>query len=590
MLITPKPYSISTLFPTDSRVFFKIPNYQRLYSWRESNWENLFNDLEDNPIGYFLGSIVAIPKSVDITKTIIDYEIIDGQQRITTITLLLVSIYLKLKDFFSTNYEEKSKKIQNQIIDRLLVNDNEEVKLKLLSTNDQDFKYILSDSGILVKPLPKNNVGKRLLLKARKYFSSRLEKYTFEDTKYFYDKLCACSVIGLEVDTVANAFIIFETLNNRGEPLTVVDLLKVSYFNVTNNEIESQEKWKFFTEALNSDDLVINKRFLLNNYHAFVAGYKKEIPNLPTKVTINTALKSYEDLFKHFGKEYIDQLIENAHIFNSLIFPVNSNPFYNELMTLNKLDVSQSYMFLILLFKEKNQLALDRHQIIKLLSKITSFFVRRNITNNPQARDVNKIFSNISINNDLFSLKGDMFVNSVIKVIDDNMASDDNVRLALSERGLYDKDPVLTRFLLSKFNNFNLTKEQIVDFERVDTEGRLIWTIEHVLPETENLSDEWIMALTGSEIVNSEIKSKAYQIQQEVLHKLGNLTLTGFNSQLGTLSFSKKKDHKDPQGRFDGYKNGLKLNDSILIYADWNKNSIEKRNDLIVDFIVNQFK
>jgi hypothetical protein len=589
MNITPKPYTVGQLFSMDSRTFFKIPNYQRLYSWKEVNWENLFDDLEDNPTGYFIGSIVAIPKNIDPLKSILDYEIIDGQQRVTTIGILLLALFLKGNSFIGSVHEEKARKLQSQIRDRLLVNDNADLKFKLLPSNDYDFRYILNDAGIIKQILEKNNVGKRLIFKARKYFLKRLEKFTFEETKLFYDKLCDCTLIGLEVDTVANAFIIFETLNNRGEPLTVIDLLKVVYFNSLKDAKESELKWKLFMDTLNSEDIVVNKRFLLNNYHAFISKYRKINQELPTKITLNTALNAYERLFKSFGKDYIDNLTENAFIFNKLINPSIKDYFYYELSTLNKLDVSQSYMFLLRLLKEQKELLLDNKDVSIILLKLISFFVRRNITNFPQARDVNKLFSSISLNDNLFMIKGSEFVSKVVEIIDREKASNDLINVSLSENGLYDKDYILTKFILSNFNNHKLNKEHKVDFDKVDGDNRPIWTIEHILPETENLNDEWIKSLTGATLLNEESKQKASVIQQEVLHKLGNLTLTGFNSKLGTLPFKQKRDHRDKAGQFDGYRNGHKINESILVHDEWNKNSIEIRNKLFIDFILDYF-
>lgn len=604
MNITPKPYTIAQLFAPDSKTFFLIPPFQRQYAWRLNHWEVLFDDIEDNESGYFLGSIVTIPKVKDTARSILQNEIIDGQQRLTTISLLFVAIYKKLSSFLGNGIDAKIEKIKEQIRSRLLIIDNEEIKLSLIGLNDKDYKYILNEENIYRNHVAINNVGNRQLSRASKYFYSRFENYTFEQLKGFYDKLCDCNFIALEMDSVANAYIIFETLNNRGEPLTIVDLLKVIYFRQESTISVAETKWKALLDEINSDDLLINKRFILNNYLAFIYDYKQSITNLPTKVTNNTAVSAYEQIFKSKGKNYIDELIENAAIFKKIIDPwKNQTPFFDEFLSLSRLDVSQSYMFLMSILKKQAELQLTDEYLKSILNKLIGFFVRRNLTNSPQARDVNQLFSNLSNDQELFGKTveidghktvvkktGQEALTYILQIIDAKKASDEMVKLALLEKGIYDADKELTRIILASYHNANSTRENKKNFEQRDSEGRLVWTIEHILPETENLNDTWVMDLTNSSKVGTEEKKAALLIQQEVLHKLGNLTLTAYNSALGALPFIQKRDHKDVNGLFDGYKNGLILNDTLKDKEKWTKADIEDRNVLLSNHVVKHFK
>jgi hypothetical protein len=127
-----------------------------------------------------------------------------------------------------------------------------------------------------------------------------------------------------------------------------------------------------------------------------------------------------------------------------------------------------------------------------------------------------------------------------------------------------------------------MTKETWVDLWKY--EGKLfVWTIEHIFPQGDNIPPSWVTMIANGD------EKKAKSIQEAYVHKLGNLTISGFNSALGNKSYKDKRDRKDAQGRSVGYKNGLKLNADLAEVDSWSVAQIEARSDVLVDQVIAMF-
>jgi len=113
---------------------------------------------------------------------------------------------------------------------------------------------------------------------------------------------------------------------------------------------------------------------------------------------------------------------------------------------------------------------------------------------------------------------------------------------------------------------------------------KFFWTIEHIFPQGKNIPQAWI------DMIGNGDEQTAKEIQQSHVHKLGNLTISGFNSALGNKSFAEKRDRVDRQGRAVGYKNGLKLNEDLAEAECWGKEQIDQRTEKLVDSAMSLFK
>ena len=149
---------------------------------------------------------------------------------------------------------------------------------------------------------------------------------------------------------------------------------------------------------------------------------------------------------------------------------------------------------------------------------------------------------------------------------------------------LYEENVGATRYILSSIElSQSETKERYVNFY-ARNKKLFVWTVEHIFPQGENIPQPWV------DMVANGDKNVANQIRKECVHKLGNLTLTGYNSQLSNMSLDKKQNRKDKEDKFIGFKNGLTINEAVKNTNTWTQEDIEKRTAYIVDEAVKLFK
>src|SRR3989338_9674730 len=232
MIQSAKDIPIHELFSPELVIKYVIPKYQREYTWKKENWDDLFNDImgENNfEEGPFLGSIICVNKTTETVLSPI-LEIIDEQQRLTTISLLYAAIHARLSIEKKEDDEFKSELI-NLKYKLVQKKKPKETKLELSYQNNnfEDYKEILEESEILeVKEGRPRNLGKRRLYKAYSFFLVKLEPYSFTEVRRLLDKINSSHIIKIEVNTSSDAFNLFESINNRGVPLSAIDLIKNS--------------------------------------------------------------------------------------------------------------------------------------------------------------------------------------------------------------------------------------------------------------------------------------------------------------------------------------------------------------------------
>ena len=160
-------------------------------------------------------------------------------------------------------------------------------------------------------------------------------------------------------------------------------------------------------------------------------------------------------------------------------------------------------------------------------------------------------------------------------------ASDDIFDLKL--RGpMYEENDMATRFVLCGIESQHQTREIYSDFWSRNKSGVYVWTIEHIFPEGQNVPDEWVKMIADGD------KVLANNYRETYVHTLGNLTLTGYNQNLGNMSFEKKKDRMDKSNsKFIGYRNGLTLNEDVVSEDTWTVDKIKERTNKLVKIIKN---
>ncbi|HMD54127.1 MAG TPA: HNH endonuclease family protein, partial [Phycisphaerae bacterium] len=373
------------------------------------------------------------------------------------------------------------------------------------------------------------------------------------------------------------------SLNNRGEPLSALDLIKNKLLaELEKKQVDSIEenfkKWNRLLENL-TDNYSVQERYLRQYYNAFKFKDERGVKEF-TFATQSNIIQIYEQLIDKDAKAIFGDLFEKAKLYNRIIAPNDDSVPQNvaqQFRDLERIGGSPMYVLLLYLLAERPNAELAA--ISKFLVK---FFLRRSLTDQPPTRDLAR--NAITLIDVLRKKpKGDV-LNIIQKEFRKQgwIASDDLFRAKL-EGNLYDENVNATRFVLCKIEESHQTKEKFTDLWKRDSSGDYIWTVEHIFPQGPNIPQSWITMIAGGD----EAKAKEYREQH--VHKLGNLTITGYNGKLGNKSFTEKRDRKDTDSKFVGYKNGLHLNSELRKKDSWTVQDIETRTKSLVKEAIKLF-
>ena len=585
-------YPVSQLFDIEAGVVYAIPRYQREYTWGKNQWENLFDDVLENDPGYFLGSIICINQSTD-ALSVQKLELVDGQQRLTTLSLLFASVYHALKSHETDLDDEQRVELINLKRKLVLKKGDDQIRLipQIQNNNNPDYRAVLAEIGVISECDVPAYAGNRKIFRAYRYFQDRIDEMAngrsnrLGTIMEFLDKVSHACLVKIEVASHADAYTLFESLNNRGMPLTAIDLIK----NKLLARLESIEPgkvdhyfghWNRLLGYL-GDDYAIQERFFRQYYNAF-KDQLKAVHQVPV-ATRSNLIQIYEKLINHDAKDCLQKISAAGRLY-SLILSRNQDDALNGLekpiKDLERIQGAPSYLLMLYLLVRKDELELTNAHLTSIVELLVRFFVRRNLTDTPPTRDLTRLF--MTVIDKISGLRADAIPQSIEQQLMAVSATDEAFKRKL-EGPIYEENSGVTRFILCALAEQAMTKESWVDLWRFENK-QFVWTIEHIFPQGENIPQSWItMIADGDEI-------KAKEIQQTHVHKLGNLTISGFNSALGNKSFEDKRDRVDRQGRAVGYKNGLKLNEDLAAAAGWSVDQIDSRTDKLVQQVTQLFK
>lgn len=588
MINNANKYLLSEIFAPDNKTKYIIPKFQREYIWNKDNWEELLNDVLESDGNHFIGSIICINKGTDTFNP--ELELIDGQQRLTTISLVFSAIYQLLKDKIEDNDDELKSELTNLKWSLTLKhNKNLRIELSYQNNNHQDYQAVLSEIGVIdFSDINLKNIGNRRIYKAYRYFLNKLENFSEKELFVLLEKIKATMIVKIEVSSHSDAFLLFESLNNRGVPLSAIDLIKNKMLSELEKKAgltidESFTKWNKIINAL--PEYTIQERFIRQFYNAFKSDANIKVGNY-SKATRSNIIKIYETLIAKNPTYIFDQLIEKSSIYNELVFPddLELEPYLSiksELIDLSNVQAAPAYAFLLFLFSNyKGQEVTFYKEVIQLLVK---YFIRRNITDFPNTRNLDQIF--IDIVEELHNDKEKVNIKYIAEYFTNSERFSPRDKFEEYLNGdLYEMNVEAARFILSKIEEAKRqTKEINPNFWQKDRSNKLIWSIEHVFPEGKNIPKYWLKIIADGD------KEKAEALQEKYVHKLGNLTLTIYNQSLSNFEFIKKRDRKDSKGKNIGYKNQLFLNDVLAKKDEWKIDDIEKRTKELVDIALEIF-
>ena len=342
-----------------------------------------------------------------------------------------------------------------------------------------------------------------------------------------------------------------------------------------------------------TDDYSTQERFFRQYYNAF-----KDRLNIPFRgngdrkdplgsvATRSNLLEIYEKLINRDLPAFIDDILDSGSIYSKFISPSGTpTKVSHELKNLAHIQGVPSYVLLLFLFRNMTALKLNEDIIVRIIRLLVSFFVRRNITDIPPTRDVTRMF--MGINSEIVErgIEGDGILKLTQAKLADISASDAVFEEKL-KGDIYEDNSMVARFVLCSLAERSMTTETWTDLweQNAKQGGQQVyaWTIEHIFPEGENIPDEWVRMIAKGD------PEKAKQYLMEYVHKLGNLTVTRYNSALSNMSFEKKRDRKK-DGLYVGYKNGLGINMDIANKNEWTVEDIIERTNKLTDALLKMY-
>ncbi|WP_288961576.1 DUF4268 domain-containing protein [uncultured Peptoniphilus sp.] len=535
-----------------------IPVYQRRYDWKIENCKQLYNDLlrlsRTKEGNHFFGSIVSDVVGAGSTT---EYHIIDGQQRLTTVTLLLLAI-AKLVE--KGEVESQEVDLNDQIMERFIISKwaKEGDRIKLIPVK-RDRKALHS----LIFDEEDEYIENSNLTINYKYFYERLKKDAHHIDE-IYSAILRLQVISITLEKGDDAQLIFESLNSTGPALSEGD--KIRNFILMNLPLDEQNKY-FEKYWIKIEDLT-NKK--IDN---FVRNYLSiKTSSTPTMAKVYFEFKEYVNRHNDSLEELLEDMLRYSKFYKKLLdgeSGLKNKDLDSSMFNLKKMEISVTEPFFMEVFSlyDKEELSLD--DLIGIYSVIEAYLFRRNICG-VGTNALNKIFLNL--NKDIIRYDGSTD-NYVDKLKYNLINKRDSGRFPKDEEfyeNFYNKEVYLMRgrfknYLFNKIENYNTVETKDI-YNHLD-DGT--YSIEHIMPQ--KLNEDWF----------EELGDNAEEIHDKWIHKLGNLTITGYNSDMGNSSFEKKRD-----GKHGFKKSGIRMNQDLSLLGSWGEVEIEKRHIDLLDLSV----
>ncbi|MFH1632313.1 MAG: DUF262 domain-containing protein [bacterium] len=517
---------------------FTIPVYQRDYAWTKINCQKLWEDLEglniDDRNDHFLGTLVTIGSGFQ------EYTIIDGQQRLTTVSILLIALHAFLKNKKQKNDEENIllEQLLDFLINKYSQEQNKRIRLKPNKQDKEHFESLFENTD--------NLDANSNIVNNYKFFYDKISSGTLTPEQIFKAFRKIKVVLIDLVREQDDPQLIFESLNSTGVDLTAGDLIR----NYILMDLEPTEQERMYKKYW----IEIEK--LTGDIAEFVRNY------LIFKLKISVKKDDVYDVFKKFSlknfnkdkEKVLQDLLFGAKIYSWLVqIQKHSNPNINsELLNLNRLEFTVCHPYLLDIFNDLNSKIINEETIINILNTIKSYAFRKILVDNT-TQGLNKLF--ISLARDIKKEEAwkDQYINILHyilleKRVSQRFPNNEEFVNALINKEVYRLQAKNKNFLLESLENYNSAYP--VSVENL--------TVEHIMPQT--LTREW----------RNTLGENWQEIHNKYLHTLGNLSLTAKNSELSNNSFEDKQ-------QIDFQTSRLKLNFKLDNLIKWNEDEILSR-------------
>lgn len=521
---------------------YLIPVYQRLYSWEQHQCKRLWDDIvlmqKENRQGHFLGSIVCIAEQTS-PMGVQKYMVIDGQQRLTTLTLALIALRDSIDEYSGINIDQLNTSF---LINQYEKGDN---KYKLLLT-DEDRDILIS--LIEKKPL-KSNV-KSKLLDSYNYFKAQIAKNEI-NPQVLFESMGKLQIVIITLERGSDdPQAIFESLNSTGKELSQSDLIR-NYVLMGVDKQEQQDLfdniWRPFEELFGHENQDVYMDAFFRDYLTM------QMSRIPKISNVYEEFKAWKVNSK-FGsnKELCEDLYSCASIYTDIIFAKSNDQklqsLFKEIKALN-MAVANPFLMGVIRDYNSQKYQLTNDNLIEIVRLCISYVFRRSICDIP-TNSLNKTFA--TMQNDI---KKDDYLNSVkaffIKKEDyKEFPSDKKFGEAFVTKEIY---RIRNRnYILDRLENYDNKSPVVIEN----------LTIEHIMPQNDKLSDNWKL----------ELGTDWKRVHSTYLHTIGNLTLTGYNSEMSDNPFMKKMTM---HGGFR--ETAVRLNKYIVKQDQWTEVQIKER-------------
>jgi uncharacterized protein with ParB-like and HNH nuclease domain/predicted transport protein len=527
----------------------EVPIYQRTYSWTRPECLQLWSDIvrasENDVEGHFIGSIVYIDTGIYQVTGANAIEIIDGQQRLTTISLLILALTRALESDGDGSDATARKLYRDYLLQEDHEDEGVEARYKLLLTKgDRDtFMRLIDGREIDPSAAPR-------LLDSYNLFADQLRRTTLslESVVAGVEKLLIVD-IALERDH-DNPQLIFESLNSTGLDLSQADLIRNYVLMGLPHKQQADiynNSWYPLEQSFPAEHQDLFDRFMRD----YLTMKTAQIPR------IDRVYESFKSLAQSSGltsDDLVAEVYQHSKNWVKLAFDRAEDPALREAIAdLNQLKVDVVYPFLLEVLDDRDEDTISEVELVEVVRLVESYVFRRALAAIP-TNILNKTFaalaSEIDKENYLESLKAALLAKESYA----RMPTDEEVKSALLVKDVYNFRN--RNYLLRKLENFERK-------ERVDVDS---YTIEHVMPQNPDLSPEW----------QDELGPDWKTVQEKYLHTIGNLTLTGYNPELSDRPFSQKL------AITGGFRDSpLRLNHDLAKLEHWNRDEIEKRAEIL---------
>ncbi|WRC62500.1 DUF262 and DUF1524 domain-containing protein [Helicobacter pylori] len=518
---------------------FVIPIYQRVYSWEKEQCEQLWDDIikiggNDQMNGHFIGSILYVLDGNTHSSPLL---IIDGQQRLTTITLLLIALR-----------NHSSDEVKRKEIESYLINSNKD--------GDKKFRLILSESdkdtllSLIDKDRRKPSEPSVKIMENFKLFEEWIRKNT-DKLETIFKGLEKLMIVWIALEKGKDdPQLIFESMNSKGIELTQTDLIKnyiLMGLEPEKQKIFYKKYWRAMEEDFKQNEKLFDR--FVRHYLTIKTG------KIPNEKRVYEAFKRYQQERGIETEVLLQDLQKYCGYFCRIVFKKEADKDLNKALSfLVDLEMDVIYPLLLELYSDYSDGVLSKQDFIPIIALIESYICRRAVCG-LGTNSLNKVFPSFTKH-----IQKDEYFKSLKA----------HFGYLTEKQRFPNNDEFKEHFITIDFYNFQKREyflERLENFERKERVYAHEYTTEHIMPQT--LEEEW----------ERDLGENFQAIHDKYLHTIGNLTLTGYNQEYSNKSFQEKRDMEK------GFKQSpLRLNQSLKDLESFGEKEIEKRANDLADF------